>query len=386
MSKFRTKLWGRFFRSEAPRSDRLGDDVLNQIRLLVRDSVYERIPSAGWRPNWGERHLAAMRLHGVAPWIYFFLKNRTDQQISEQILAPLRKEYHQSVLQNMCHESCLRRLAAAFAQAHIPLILLKGGYLGLFVYKNPAVRPMCDVDILILERDLIRVQELLRSMEYEIAIALPRAFKPHLCPSRPYMRWGGMPESLDLHSALWAMDHYRLPSETIWQNSVEAEIFGEQVRVLTAEMNFIHMAIHMLGHPSHLRDYLDLMMILTRLQPNWNRILELGEVLGVLRPLYWVTMELARNWECATPPEIMDSLRGYQPSSIEDLVIKSRFRYVWRILSRVRSQEGLRNKCAFLSLRMFPPPEYRKAVLGTRNPISYVKSKLGYFLGLYKRN
>lgn len=386
MSKFHTKLWGRCFRSEVRPSDRPGADVLDQIRLLVRDSVYERIPNEGRRLSWDERHLAAMRLHGVAPWIYVFLRNRPDAQISEQVLALLRKEYHQSVLQSMCHESCMRRLAAAFAQEQIPLILLKGGYLGLFVYKNPAARPMCDVDILILERDLIRVQELLRSMDFEIAIALPQAFKPHLCPSRPYMRWGVTAESLDLHSALWAMDHYRLPSETVWQNSVEAEIFGEPVRILTAEMNFIHSAIHMLGHPSHLRDYLDLMMILTRLQPNWNRILELGAVFGVLRPLYWVVMELTRNWECATPREVTDSLREYQPSSMEDLVIRSRFRYFWRILSRVKSQEGLRNKCEFLRLRMFPPPEYRKAVVGTGDPISYVKSKLGYFLGLYRRN
>lgn len=383
--KFRTKLWGRCFPSSAPPSVRPGLDVLDQVRLLVRDSVYGRIPR-GWPPSWDERHFAAMRLHGVAPWIYFFLKNRTDLETPEEILAPLRKEYHQTVLQSMYHEACIRRLAAAFARERIPLILLKGGYLGLFVYKNLAVRPMCDIDILIPERDLIRVQELLRNMDYEVAIDLPQAFKPHLCPSRPYVRRGIMAENLDLHSALWAMDHYRLSSETIWQNSVEVELFGERGRVLTAEMNLIHSAIHMLGHPSHLRDYLDLMMVLTRLQPNWKRVLELGEVLGVLRPLYWVAMELNRNWECATPPEIMDSLRGYQPSSIEDLVIRSRFRYFWRIVSRVKSQEGLRNKYEFLRLRMFPPPEYRKAVLGTRDPIRYVKSKFGYFLGLYKRH
>ncbi len=244
---------------------------------------------------------------------------------------------------------------------------------------------MCDVDVLVKEEDLGQVQELLKELNFSIAMNVPQEFKPQLYPSHAYVRPGPSPEILDLHSQLWAMDHYCLQSETVWQNSVGAEVFGCPTRVLSAEMNFVHIAVHLLSHPPLLRDRLDLMMILTQIKPDWTTILELARTLGVVRPLYWVMLELVRDWACSAPPEIIDSLRSYRPAVIEDLVIKSRFRYFWRVFSRVMSEKGAREKFQFLRLRLFPSAEYREAVLGTRDPIRYIHSKLRYFLGLYKR-
>ncbi len=335
--------------------------------------------------NWDQRHFTEMKLHRVAPWIYAFVANRPELEIPGQLLAGLRREYHKSVVESIRHEACVRRLAAAFARHQIPMILLKGTYLGTFVYSSPALRPMCDVDALVKEEDLGRVQELLQELSFSIAINLPEEFKPQLYPSRPYVRPGPTPEILDLHSQLWAMDHYCLQSETVWQNSVEAEVFGCPARVLSAEMNFVHIAVHILGHPPLVRDRLDLMMILTQMKPDWSTILELAGTLGVVRPVYWVMLELIQDWECSMPPEIINSLRSYKPTAIEDLVIKSRFRYFWRVFSRVMSQKGIREKFQFLRLRLFPSAEYREAVLGTRDPMRYVYSKLRYFFGLYKK-
>lgn len=357
----------------------------DQVRLLTTYSVHGKTPSPGSLSNWDHRHLAAMKLHGVAPWIYAFTRNRAELGLPEQLGSELRNEYYKSLLQSISHESCIRRLTACFSREKISMVLLKGTYLGLFVYENPALRPMCDVDILIQEGDLGRAQELLKELGFLIAIDVPQEFEPHSYPSRPYIRPAAAAEVLDLHTALWGMDHYCLSAKTVWRNSLEANVLGGLSRILTTEMNFIQIAVHILGHPPRLRDSLDLMMILTRLKPDWNTIMDLARTLGVLRPLYWVVADLDRHWECPVPTTIMDSLRSYRASAIEDLVIKSRFRYFWRIVSRVMSQQGLRNKVKFLRLRILPSPEYREAVLGTRNPARYLSSKLRYFLGLYKK-
>jgi len=327
-----------------------------------------------------------MRSHGVAPWIYKLTRDRPDLVLPDKISGELKADYYNSSAQSIHHESCLRRLAESLANRQIPMVVLKGIYLSEFVYRNPALRLMSDVDILVKEEDLGCTQELLTGLGFKLAIDVPEEFQPHLYPSRPYLRSGASREVLDLHSRLVLLDHYHLSSETVWKNSLEAEIFGFPVRILTPEMNFIHIAVHIPSHSPILRDRLDLLMILLTMKPNWNTILDLSGDLGVMRPLYWITRELIDDWDCEIPSSVNEAFRSYKAPILDDLVIKSRFRYFWRFYSRFSRQQGFDGKLKFLRLRLFPSPEYRKAVVGSSNPVYYIHSKLSYFLNLYKRN
>ncbi|AFM27312.1 nucleotidyltransferase family protein [Desulfomonile tiedjei] len=358
-------------------------DIQEQVRLLCRESVFDRVPSEDWCAHWDERHLRSIRLHGLAPWLYAFLHTRPELGFSEPFLDALRKDYHQSCLENLIHESCMRRIAEACSQQDVPLVLLKGAYLGTFVYKNPAIRPMCDVDVMVLRKDLAVVQEILKTLGYVLMIDVPESFKPHLYPSRPYMRPGIRPEVVDLHSELRLLDYYRLPESDVWAHSYDTEIFGCKIRFLSPELNTINVAIHALSSATRFRDYLDLMLMLERLQTDWNEILSLCENLGVVYPVGIMMQELASAWGAQVPAAVLKSFAAYRPSAMEKRIAQNRFRYVWRIVARILQEPDWASKLHFVKLRLFPSAEYRMAVLRTSDPLEYVKSKWLSFRNLF---
>ncbi len=361
-------------------------DIQEHVRLLCRESVFDRIPAEGWCVEWDERHLCSIQLHGLAPWFYAFLHTRPELGLSEPILDALRKDYHQSCLENLVHEACSYRIAEACSCGDVPLILLKGAYLGTFVYKNPAFRPMCDVDVLVMRKDLAVVQEILKALGYVLMIDVPESFKPHLYPSRPYARPGIRPEVLDLHSELRLLDYYHLPESEVWAHSYETEIYGYRTRVLSPELNTIHIALHALSSATRFRDYLDLMLMLERLQIDWKEILSLCENLGVVYPVGIMMQELASVWGARVPVAVLESFAAHRPSAMEKRIAQNRFRYVWRIVARIHQEPDWTSRLQFVKLRLFPPEEYRMAVLRTSNPLEYVRSKWLSFKNLFTNN
>lgn len=361
-------------------------DIHEHVRHLCRESVFDRIPGKGWCTEWDERHLQSIRLHGLVPWFYAFLHTRPELELSETLINALRKDYHQSCLENLVHESCIRRIAEACSREGLPLVLLKGAYLGTFVYKNPALRPMCDVDALVLRKDLAVAQEILKTRGYVLMIDVPESFKPHLYPSRPYARPGIRPEVVDLHSELKLVDYYRLPEDRVWAHSHETELFGCKVRVLSPELNAIHIALHALSSATRFRDYLDLMLMLERLRIDWDKILSLCENMGVVYPMGTVVQDLASSWGARVPMAVMESFAEYKPSAMEKRIVRNRFRYVWRIVARMLQEPDWTSKLHFMKLRLFPPAEYRTAVVRTSDPREYVRSKWLSFRNLFTNN
>jgi hypothetical protein len=64
-------------------------------------------------------------------------------------MAAFQRYYRLSAISSLYREAALRKLLGGFNACGIPVILLKGCYLGRFVYKDPALRPMDDVDVLV---------------------------------------------------------------------------------------------------------------------------------------------------------------------------------------------------------------------------------------------
>ena len=61
----------------------------------------------------------------------------------------------------------LAEALGAFRDAGIPTIVLKGAYVAEAVYKNIALRPMSDVDILVKKKDLPAVEKILLKLGYD---------------------------------------------------------------------------------------------------------------------------------------------------------------------------------------------------------------------------
>lgn len=97
----------------------------------------------------------------MGPLLHYILEETDHQQekfIPNTIREQLRKIYYQYMYHSMRLHQELQQALNILQEARIKLIVLKGAALAETVYKNIALRPMADIDLLIFKKDLSRVK------------------------------------------------------------------------------------------------------------------------------------------------------------------------------------------------------------------------------------
>jgi hypothetical protein len=273
---------------------------------------------------------------------------------------------------------------AAFAIEQIPVMVLKGAYLGTFVYKNPALRPMCDLDLLVPDEQFEPARRLLERLGFMIEAEPLDGEYRFLQPALAHTRSGILPCAVDLHRDLSCMDYYRLPSSRVWQEAVQGEYYGQPVFYPSNELNFIHLGMHTLTHVGLIRDRLDLVLFLRRIGVDWDKLASLAGSVGALRPLYWVFHELKQDWGLVVPERFGDSLAAYVPARMEDRVVRHKMRYIWRIVARFQLLPGWRLRLRYLRMRLFPEGAQEEGGSGILRWLRHVASKVAYFIAFYR--
>jgi hypothetical protein len=322
----------------------------------------------------------------LAPWIYKSLAGVPETHMPQQIKTVLQQDYMLAVKRSMTREWVLKEILRVLNANNVIAVLLKGAYLGPVIYGDPALRTMCDIDLLVHDKDLNAARNALGLLGYRIQFAPCSPEDRILQPAETYIHDDERFTTVDLHPSLGSMDFYRFPPADVWNQITEGKLYGYRVSFLSPELNFIYVAVHALNHGAILRDWLDLVLILKRAVFDWGRFVDLSRSLGVIRPLWWTFRELSRNWESNPPAEIGNILDAYHPHWLEDRIIGNRWRYAWRLLAKMRLLEGWESKIRFWRSRLLPSKSYREAVVGNDKWIPYFGSKLGHFLHLRRRS
>jgi hypothetical protein len=145
----------------------------------------------------------------------------------------------------------LAEILAAFAGAGIEAIPLKGSHLATSYYREPGLRPMNDLDVLVRPADEPRALEALARLGYQ---PIARSWK-HFLLARPEARGPIVaddgehpdnPRSLDLHTRLeeqfWGI-RYDLTADA-WAKSEPGRLLGATARLLRPPMLLHHLAVH----------------------------------------------------------------------------------------------------------------------------------------------
>jgi len=131
--------------------------MLPEHELLIDflNNRFENTDLASLNPgNWNTFVSEAGR-HRVAPLLYQKIKQASvESMIPEDVVRKLRANYLANAYRNTILFHQLNELVARLNSKSIPVILLKGAHLAEFVYKDIALRPMSDIDILVKEEHL----------------------------------------------------------------------------------------------------------------------------------------------------------------------------------------------------------------------------------------
>ena len=135
-------------------------------RIQLDDKSAELIENAlGQSLDWNRITALSERL-GVQPLLFKHLSERYVSQVPDDVMKRLRENFHCQEMRSLRHYALIHQIADTMNQADIPVVLLKGAFLAKWIYRDIALRPMNDIDILCKKKDSQKIQEKMNELGY----------------------------------------------------------------------------------------------------------------------------------------------------------------------------------------------------------------------------
>jgi len=373
----------------------MSEEVIQKVKDILR-------PDLDW-----DRFIEDSCKHGVAPLIYLNFRKIDSELdvIPNQVLLRLKSAYYSNLRYNTLLFRELKKILDAFKSEGIQVIVLKGAALAELIYKNIALRPMSDIDILVKRKDLPTVDRILSQLQYSSSSYTPPSSQWHVkgwvehIP--PYVKIDDITIRVEIH--LDIATHYEaniraIDSSRAWENALPATIAGiDNVLVLPLEELLIRLCLHASKHIYSGREgilmwWCDIAEVEKsyRGKIDWEYITRISKEYRIQAPVYH-SLNFAREWLDAVIPE--NVLRELKPPlliiSVEDFsraIIEGRqYLQAW-----VKSQasflgtvDGISNKLRCTFRILFPTKEFMMHRYFLKRPILvYLYYPVRFFTGL----
>lgn len=193
------------------------------------------------------------RDHGLAPLLYYHLhRHNFDHQIPQSIMDHLHDIYYSNLARNILLYDELNQISECFEGREIPLVVAKGLALAETVYRNVALRPMADIDLLVEKRNLPEVMKAFSKLGFEILpqekeITLKYMNELHLVKHQENIKH--LPSLIvNIHWDLTAPIRFRGATKTNTRQMIEraqpTKIANSNVLVMTPEDQILHVIYH----------------------------------------------------------------------------------------------------------------------------------------------
>ena len=214
-----------------------GYPVLPEMKLLEREM--------GW-PSL--RRMAVD--HGVLPLLYRKLKALEQNPAPAKEMVRFRELYLANSGANLNKELKLVKILELLSAQGIEAAVFKGPALALQAFGDPSLRQYMDLDILIHQRDLRSVYELMVDAGYTPQFPVDNKREKWLVKSDIALQFSGQDGLLvEVH---WEMcersDFFNIGSEAVWQNLQTVLLQGKEVRVPAPEHSLIMLWLHGFRH------------------------------------------------------------------------------------------------------------------------------------------
>ena len=333
---------------------------------------------APYESDW-EDILEIAERQNLAPLLFFYTrKHSLPSPIPEPIEYRLKLSYLRCMAKGMYLYPELSGILSHFNNSQIPVIVLKGPHLAELVYRDRALRPMSDIDLLVRKRDLKRACDELYDLGYETSRQFSIEAETKLHPDLPAFHRGGKC-IVELH---WNLEMptspFRIDLEGVWERAQHVRIAEVDTLVLSNEDLLLHLCIHASYHHRFTFGLLPLVDIAEtimchRERINWLKLQMLSEEWGVGRCVY-LTLYLAHELLKADVPR--QFLRALEPADFTSDLVETALQAIMRPsesslpmtsnLSRLWGGDAFWRKVTVFLKSAFPSPE----VLSTMCPVS----------------
>jgi len=188
----------------------------------------------------------------ILPLLFHRLQALQFPGVPEAVVTELGSAFRRNAMRNVVLADELARVLRLLAAAGIPVLPLKGVFLAESLYGNPDLRVCADTDILVPPKFFPATLGLLEAENYHSSIGHPRmlgllARYEKDCGLMRQDRSWSFP--LQVHVGLiWGgpVEHSLL--EQVWAEAVRKDIHGAPALALSAEWEFLYLAVHAARH------------------------------------------------------------------------------------------------------------------------------------------
>ncbi len=284
---------------------RLTPEISARIRIAVQKNL-----------NWMALIRLAMR-HDVMPLLYRSLQQVCPDSLPEEIFGPVCARYQSQSRQARYLAGELVRVLPLFEAEGILAVPWKGPVLAQRLYGDLSLREFSDLDIMILERDVPRAQEMIRQAGYEfLDLKDIGNLAEYLRTNRElrfHRRDGAL---LELHwrfaTQLACVRH---DPDRFLQRFEKISLAGAQVRSLPLEVYILMLSIHATKHKwRQLKLICDIAEILGHDELDWQYVLAEAGDLGLRRMLAVGALLADELLGVTAPAELAKGLKIDQPT------------------------------------------------------------------------
>jgi hypothetical protein len=279
-------------------------DVTGEISDRIRAAVENDV-------DWMALIRLAMR-HDVMPLLCRSLEQVCPDRVPEGIFAPLRARYQAQAAQARRYAEELLRILSLLEDHGIPAVPYKGPTLAQRLYGDLALREFGDLDIMIVERDVPRAQDLIRRHGYDFACLKDASELARYVRTNRELQFsgpGGMRLELHWRFALQTAGVKHDP-ERFLQRMEMISLAGAQVPSLPLEVYFLILSLHGTKHKwRQLKLICDIAEILGQPGLDWGYVLAEADDLGLKRMLAVGVLLAEDPLGVAVPAELAEGLK-----------------------------------------------------------------------------
>jgi hypothetical protein len=288
------------------------DLLLSCARTQITPELSDRIRAAVQKEvDWMALIRLAMR-HDVMPLLYRSLQRVCPDSVPANIFGPLGARYREQAKQAQCRAEELVRILPLFEEQGIPAVPYKGPTLAQRLYGDLSLREFGDLDIMILERDVPRAQDLIRRNGYDFACLKDASKLAEYVPiNRELQFYRSDGTRLELHwrfaLQLACVKH---DPERFLQRFEMISLAGAQVTSLPLEVYLLILSLHGTKHKwRQLKLICDIAEILGQPDLDWRYVLREAHDLGLKRMLAVGILLAEDPLEVVIPAELAQGLK-----------------------------------------------------------------------------
>jgi hypothetical protein len=370
------------------------DELLAYICSVLKDES-PTAPDATTE-QWAEL-LEVLRSSWAIPLIYRKIGSLPSRcRPPEPITDEMRQAFLFGRVRSLHMEGQLREIIKAFKEEGVRVLVLRGPALAWSLYPDPAMRPSCDLDLLVLPEQVVQARGILEDLGYKCLAnkCLAKRFET----SRDFFREEcfihhenpGNKFPVDLHWVHWELHPFFKGSKEVdildlFQRAWKVETPTLAFETLHPVDYLIHSAIHLVMiHRNEMRLswIYDTALLAQHLQvvDDWEALQERCVAWRARLPLEHC-LKMAQVWAGLELPEGFDDFSTWpRPTEDESAVWEDTMRHHWVtiLLKRSLSNPSLLLKRIPSLLRLlFPHPDIVRFCYPTSSnwllPLSYVR-------------